>query len=110
MNYIFLLAILAMVLVYPAYFYMLNEFRQRLMQDHPMLWEARRTRALGRSLQVAYMALRDVNQGELDGVRLSERVSSSHRLATILLYTGMTLFMAVLFVGLYDAVWGAGRR
>lgn len=110
MNYVFLLAALGMVLVYPAYFYMLNEFWHRLRQDHPMLWEARRTRALAGSLQVPYKALREVKQGELDGVRLSDRVASSHRPATILLYTGMMLFMVVLFIGLYDAVWGAGSR
>ncbi|WP_312320649.1 hypothetical protein [Stenotrophomonas sp.] len=110
MMYIFLLAILGMVFVYPAYFYMLYEFKQRLIRDHPALWETRRLSALAGPLQIAYKALREVREGRLDGVALSKPVNESHRFATFLLYSGMTLFMTVLFVGLYDAVWGSGSQ
>lgn len=107
--WIFLLSLLGMLITYPAYFYMLNEFKVRLMRDHPRIWAGRAKGMAGSFSGNAYKALRAVRCGQLDGVPLSDGVRSAHRLATRLLYLGMCSFMALLFTGLYDAVWGAGR-
>lgn len=107
---LFLLEILGMLLGYPAYFYLLFEFKTRMMRDHPDLWKRRESGALSYSGQSAYGALRSVRDGSLDGVSLSDAVVDSHRLATILLYVSMTCFMVVLFTFLYESLWGAGQQ
>lgn len=109
MTWILLAALLGMLFTYPAYFYLLYEFKMRLARDHPGLWQKRAASSASPGLQVAYKALREVREGKLDGVRLSAEVENSHRLATQLLYAGMLSFMVILFVVLYDSLWGAGR-
>lgn len=107
---LFLLGVLGMLLSYPAYFYLLFEFKTRMMRDHPALSKRRESGALCYSGQSAYSALRSVRDGSLDGVRLSDTVVDSHRWATILLYVAMTCFMVVLFTFLYESLWGAGQQ
>lgn len=110
MKVLFLLGILGMILSYPAYFYLLFEFKTRMIRDHPDLWRRRESGALSYSGQSAYSALRSVRDGSLDGVSLSDAVVDSHRWATILLYVAMSCFMVVLLTGLYESLWGAGQR
>lgn len=62
---LFLLGILGMLLSYPAYFYLLFEFKTRMMRDHPDLWRRRESGALSYSGQSAYSALRSVRDGSL---------------------------------------------
>lgn len=110
MSWLFLLVMLGMLVSYPAYFYMLYEFKTRLARDHPALWAHRADGALSPPLQTAYRALRSIRDGCLDGVVLTKQVVDSHRLATRLLYVGLSLFMVLLFLFLYSSVWGAGQR
>ena len=110
MSLIYLLVMLGMAVSYPAYFYLLHEFKLRLQEDHPDIWRSRSQGQFSTPLQVAYRALREVRDGRLDGIVLTDRVAASHRVANGLLYAGMILFLALLFLGLYDSVWGAGRR
>lgn len=105
---IFLLVLIGMLVCYPAYFYMLHEFKVRLLQDHPDVWRNRAQGEFSTSLQFVYRALSAVRDGRLDGVTLSERVVASHRVANGLLYAGMVFFLMLLFLGLYDSVWGGG--
>lgn len=105
MSWMFLLALFGMLVTYPAYFYVLREFKVRLVRDHPEIWNGRAHGALSPSLQTAYHALRAVRDGRLDGVDLTEEVKSSHRLATRLLYAGLLFFLVLLFFGLYSSVF-----
>lgn len=108
MNIAMSLMILGMLISYPTYFYLLNEFRFRLKRDHPALWAGRVSGVLSTPWESAYKALREVRRGCLDGITLSKSVLDSHRDATRLLYLGMFFFLGLLFLGLYDSVWGAG--
>jgi hypothetical protein len=106
MSWIFLLALLGMLVSYPAYFYMLHEFKVRLARDHPDVWNSRARAALAPSIQTAYHALREIRNGQLDGVDLTDEVKGSHRLAMRFLYLGLIFFLALLFIGLYSSVFG----
>lgn len=109
MSWLFLLMMLGMLVSYPTYFYMLYEFKTRLARDHPDLWAHRTQGALSPPLHAAYQALRAVRDGCLDGVVLTEQVVDSHRLATRFLYVGLSFFMVLLFIFLYNSVWGEGQ-
>jgi hypothetical protein len=109
MNLIYLMVMLGMLITYPAYFYMLHEFKTRLCQDHPEIWRNRAQGHYSASLQIAYKALRGVQNGRLDGVLLSDRVAASHQIATSFLYSGMLCFLVLVLLGLYDSIWGAGK-
>lgn len=106
----YLFSVLAVLMIYPAYFLVLSEFKMRLMRDHPGIWAQRAGRTFAPPLSVAYKALREVKEGRLDGTELSAEVAGSHRIAVVLLYAGLIAFLALLFLGLYDALWGVGRR
>ncbi|MCU1016022.1 hypothetical protein ACNPM2_12855 [Stenotrophomonas geniculata] len=109
MSWLFLLSILGIIIFYPAYFYFLHEFKVRLERDHPELSRRKRP-GVSLEFEGAYQRLRAVNRGRLDGVILSKSVCDSHRLASRFLYLGMTSFMVLLMLGLYDSVWGGGKR
>lgn len=104
MGIVFLLGLIGMVFSYPAYFFFLFEFKRLLKRDHPEIWSQRGGVAMMGELQVAYKALRDVKGDLLDGVHLSGEVVSAHRAATILLHVGLSLFLIVLFLGLFESV------
>ena len=108
MSWLFLLSILGIIIFYPAYFYLLHEFKVRLERDHPEL--SRQTSGSFLAFEGAHQRLRAVKRGRLDGVILSKSVCDSHRLASLFLYSGMTSFMVLLMLGLYDSVWGGSKR
>src|SRR5215204_1839092 len=96
---IFLASMVAMVIVYPMYFLELSAFGKIVKRDHPDL--------LGRvdsSLATTYGILNKVKDGQLDGTILSPEAVLAHSRAKRLLYIGASLFLAVLFTGLWDAM------
>ncbi len=109
MSWLFLISILGIIICYPAYFYFLHEFEARLKRDHLELCGRKGPRASW-AFEGAYKRLRAVKGGRLDGVVLSKSVCDSHRLASQFLYLGMTFFLMLLMLGLYDSVWGGGKR
>lgn len=109
MSWLFLLSILGIIIFYPAYFYLIHEFKVRLERDHPELSRRKRP-GVSWAFEGAHQRLRAVKRGRLDGVILSKSVCDSHRLASLFLYLGMTSFMVLLMLGLYDSVWGGGKR
>lgn len=104
MGSIFLLSLAAMFVVYPMYFFMLNEFKKKLAEQHPQLWDSLRRAKAYSELQCAYAALGKIKEGEFEGVAISASVMKLRNSAVMLLYSGMVLFMVVLGIGLVDSV------
>ncbi|WP_394696143.1 hypothetical protein [Pseudoxanthomonas japonensis] len=96
---IFLVVLLAMVLVYPMYFIALSSFGKIMARDHADLVGRQRP-----SLNESYGLLGKVKAGHIGDAPLSPDAARAHTSARRLLYVGMSLFMAVLFIGLADAM------
>lgn len=98
-SLIFLLALAAMVLVYPMYFISLSAFGKIMVRDHSDLVGQQRL-----SLRDSYKFLQSVKAGRLGDRQISSDAAIAHTSAMRLLYAGMSLFMVVLLIGLTDAV------
>lgn len=96
---IFLMALLAMVFVYPMYFIALSSFGRVLVRDHADLVGRQRL-----SVHEAYGFLGKIKAGHIGDAPLSPDAARAHAGARRLLYVGMSLFMVVLFIGLADAM------
>ncbi len=98
-SVVFLLALAAMVLVYPMYFISLSRFGKIMVRDHSDLVGQQRL-----SLSDSYKFLNSVKTGHLGDRKISADAALAHTSAKKLLYVGMSLFMVVLFIGLASAV------
>ena len=105
---IFLLAVCGMFVVYPLYFYFLNEFKNKLKADHSDIWSRLASSNPRSSLQIAYRALQLSKGGKIEDIKISDGVLLARRRAEITLYLGMLLFLVVLGIGLYESV-SAGK-
>ncbi|MEJ1095431.1 MULTISPECIES: hypothetical protein [unclassified Pseudoxanthomonas] len=101
---LFLLSFVSMFVVYPLYFYYLNEFGKRISLHHSDVWNRLLERTSGTSLGAAYRALRLSRDGNIDGAKLSSETLRIRRSAVFYLYLGMSLFLIVLAIGLGDSV------
>lgn len=101
---IFICAILGMVVVYPMYFYALNEFKRKLIDLNREAWDSLQSRRFELGVQSAYQALQASRNGQIGDVRLCAEVMEARRRAARLLYIGITLFMIVLGIGLTESV------
>jgi hypothetical protein len=81
------------------YFLELSGFGKIMRRDHSELIGAG-----SNSLADAYGILHRVQGGQLDGVTLSPEAALAHSRTKRLLYLGAILFLAVLLIGLTDAV------
>jgi len=98
-----LTVLLGICLVYPTYFWYLNEFRRVLVRDHEEVWRSLRSSTYGADVQVAYRALQLSGKGSIDGIELSEDARVVRGRTVKLLYIGVMLFMTFLGIGLFDA-------
>lgn len=104
MKYIFLLTLIGMLVVYPLYFYFLNEFKAALIRDHAEIWAGLSQYRHSSALQVAYRALQLSRGGRIDGVPLSQDSIVARRKAAAFLYAGVFFFLLILGIGLWDSV------
>jgi hypothetical protein len=100
----FMLATLGMVVVYPMYFYALNEFKKKFIEMNKDAWEKFSNQRRGIGVQNAYQALEASRQGQIEGIRLCNEVMAARKRAVKLLYVGMSLFMIVLIIGLVESI------
>ena len=98
-SLVFLLALAAMFIVAPMYFFDLSLFGKVMVRDHADLVGRHRL-----SLTDAYGYLKKVEKGHLGDMPLSSDAVLAHSRAKKLLYVAMGLFMVVLFTGLADAM------
>ena len=98
-SLIFLLALAAMVFVYPMYFISLSDFGRIMVRDHSDLVGQKRL-----SLSDSYKFLQSVKTGRFGDRQISADAVLAHTSAKRLLYVGLSLFMTVLFIGLIGAV------
>jgi len=96
---LFLFSLASMVVVYPMYFLELSAFGKIMRRDHPELLGGGSD-----SLADAYGILHRVQNCQLNGVTLSPEAALAHSRTKRLLYLGVIIFLAVLFIGLTDAV------
>lgn len=103
MKIIFVLALVAMVFVYPMYFFSLISLKKIIIEIDPSLWERSKAATAVADFQVAYRFLRLSKGDVFDGRALPSAVVGVKRRANRLLYAGAGLFLLVLFSGLIDA-------
>lgn len=103
MSVIFLLAVCGMFVVYPMYFYFLNEFKNLLASNHPDIWN-RLVSSNKPSIQAAYRALQLSKHGKIENIQLSVAVLMARKRAIVALYLGVFLFLIVLAIGLAESV------
>lgn len=101
---IFICAIFGMLIVYPMYFYALNEFKRKLIGLNQEAWERLSKRHFGIGVQSAYQALQLSRNGHIGDVQLCAEVMAARSRAVRLLYAGISLFMIVLGIGLTESV------
>ena len=87
-----------MLVIYPWYFFELSKFGKILMRDHPGAVES----DLG--MTGVYKILNRVSNGQFAGTALSSDALAAYRRSRVLLYTGASLFLVFLFIGLTDSV------
>lgn len=102
-SVIFLLAMCGMFVVYPMYFYFLNEFKNLLASNHSDIW-GRLVSSRKSNLQAAYRALQLSKHGRIENIQLVVAVLVARKRAIITLYLGMFLFFIVLAIGLTESV------
>jgi hypothetical protein len=108
MNAIFsaiaLMCFCGMLVIYPMYFFALNDFKNKLIEHEASAWngipDSRTPSAVGR----AYLALRLSKGGRIGDIVLCDEVLAARRTAVRLLYAGMICFMLFLSIGLGDAI------
>lgn len=103
-SFIFLISMAGMFLAGVLYFYFLFEFKSRLMTDCREGWSRFSAGKVASGLQLAYQALQHSKDGQLAGLPLSKKAVASRKMAVLLLYTTMILFLVVLSIGLLDSV------
>lgn len=101
---IFICAIFGMLIVYPMYFYALNQFKRKLIELNQEAWGRLPKRYSNLGVQSAYQALQVSRNGHIGDVQLCAEVMAARSRAARLLYVGITLFMIVLGIGLTESV------
>lgn len=101
---VFLLAIVGMPIVYLMYFFVLNDFKNKLITLNKDAWDRFVGIGAPQNLENAYRALQQSSKGQLAGIALCDEVMLARKEAARLLYVAMSLFMLVLAVGLTEAV------
>jgi hypothetical protein len=96
---VFLIALVVLVIVVPMYFMDLFAFGKILVRDHADLVGRRRL-----SFADAYGYLQKIRTGQLGGAPLSPEAVLAHERARRLLYIATSVFMAMLFAGLANAL------
>ena len=99
---IFLLCLAGIFIVYPMYFYFLYEFKKLLNRNHPEVWSHLGSKKS--DLQTTYRALHLSKSGNIDHIQLAAEVLVVRKWAVRSLYVGMSLFLVVLAIGLFESV------
>lgn len=103
MIYLFGVGMLAMLLVYPLYFFELMAFGREVQKSNPEYWSNLRRRfPLSLPLHIAYQLLRDDKLFSMGA--FSSEVCVLRDRVNRLLYAGVTAFMITLAGGLASSI------
>lgn len=97
-NFVVAITIPLEFVLVALYFLSLHRFKVYLCRDHSVVWEKEKesSRAFETNFQKAYRVIKRVDNGEVDGIRLSDSVEKSATKTKRIMYASLICFFLLL--------------